>query len=108
MWYLLLSLLLVGCVPAQAEEPKAASPMAVEVMPGVFVTPFDFPCGNGGTMCGDAQICFNGNCLTICGSHECFIEMETAYDSAEICPQDSPPMTTTMKKWRALKSQHRR
>lgn len=109
MRYLLLSLLLIGCAPARAEEPKAQvqryQPKAhdVEVAPGVFITPFDFLCGNGNTYCADSQICYNGNCLTICGSHECFIEMETAYDNATICPSDPPPQDPPMTSWQRLK-----
>ena len=105
MRFLLLSLLLIGCAPAQAEEPKAASPVAVEVMPGVFVTPFDFPCGNGNTMCSDGALCINGDCITVCGTHECFVEIEAGYDAANVCPAQAPVFKSA-EKLRALKAQH--
>jgi len=116
---LLLSLVLVvGCAPAaQAEEPKTqvqhyqAKVHDVEVAPGLFVTPMDFPCGNGNTMCTDGQLCFNGDCLTFCGSHECFVEIETAFDNSGICPSQDPAppeSLTSAERFRRMKrNQHR-
>lgn len=36
-------------------------------------------CGNGNTVCAPDQVCFHGDCLTLCGSPSCWQQMQAAW-----------------------------
>jgi len=43
------------------------------------MTPPSGQCGNGNMVCAPDQVCFNGDCLTLCGSPSCWMQMQAAW-----------------------------
>lgn len=84
---MLVVLVVCGCQVAPGPVVKATRPAgAVEAAPGLFVTPFDQPCGDGNVVCADDQLCLNGDCIDLCGTQTCFNDLAAAWSGQNCLP----------------------
>lgn len=66
-----LALFLAACSVAPAHRSEAIDAPDMSP-PGVL-------CGNGNVYCAPDELCYNGNCITICGTHACWQKLQTAW-----------------------------
>lgn len=105
-----LLILLSGCSVA----PMGRAPAALEEAPDLSTPDAPAPdmaeiaapagqCGNGNNACGAGQLCVNGDCITVCGTNQCALEMAQAF---QMCGGDA--LAPSARKLAAIKARDRR
>lgn len=78
MRILVLALVLAaGCTAAVASRSEALDQDADMAAPDL--APPAGACGNGNTVCAPDQLCYHGDCITLCGSPSCWMQMQAAW-----------------------------